>query len=147
MKITPMMRQYLEIKAQHQDAILFYRLGDFYEMFFDDAVTAARVLGVTLTSRNSKDDENRVPLCGVPYHAATTYLAKLIKAGFKVAVCEEVEAPKGAKGLMMRQVVRVLTPGMVADEQSLARRNLAASYRKDKPTWPPRLRLIQGGRA
>ena len=92
-KVTPMLRQYLEIKAQYPDAILFYRLGDFYEMFFDDAKIASKVLGITLTSRNSKDDENRVPLCGVPYHAAATYLARLVKAGLKVAVCEQVEDP------------------------------------------------------
>lgn len=114
-----MMQQYLEIKAQHQDAILFYRLGDFYEMFFDDAVTASRVLGITLTSRNSKDDENKVPLCGVPYHAVTSYLAKMIKAGFKVAICEQVEDPKEAKGVVRREVVRVVTPGLVTEEQLL----------------------------
>ena len=113
------MQQYLEIKAQHQDAILFYRLGDFYEMFFDDAVTASRVLGITLTSRNSKDDENKVPLCGVPYHAVTSYLAKMIKAGFKVAICEQVEDPKEAKGVVRREVVRVVTPGLVTEEQLL----------------------------
>ena len=118
-KITPMMQQYLEIKEQHQDAILFYRLGDFYEMFFDDAVTASRVLGITLTSRNSKDAENRVPLCGIPYHAVTNYLAKMIKAGFKVAICEQVEDPKEAKGVVKREVVRVVTPGLVTEEQLL----------------------------
>ena len=134
-KITPMMQQYLEIKAQHQDAILFYRLGDFYEMFFDDAVTAAKVLGITLTSRNAKDDENRVPLCGVPYHAVTTYLARLIKAGFKVAICEQVEDPKEAKGVVKREVVRVVTPGLVTEEQLLddkENRYLAAICRKGK---------------
>ena len=115
-KVTPMLRQYLEIKAQYPDAILFYRLGDFYEMFFDDAKTAAKVLGITLTSRNSKDDENRVPLCGVPYHAAATYLARLVKAGFKVAVCEQVEDPKFAKGVVKREVMRVITPGMITEE-------------------------------
>ena len=118
-KITPMMQQYLEIKAQHQDAILFYRLGDFYEMFLDDAVTASKVLGITLTSRNSKDDENRVPLCGIPYHAVSSYLAKMIKAGFKVAICEQVEDPKEAKGVVRREVVRVVTPGLVTDAQLL----------------------------
>ena len=118
-KITPMMQQYLEIKAQHQDAILFYRLGDFYEMFFDDAVTASKILGITLTSRNSKDNENRVPLCGIPYHAVSSYLAKMIKAGFKVAICEQVEDPKEAKGVVRREVVRVVTPGLVTDEQLL----------------------------
>ncbi|OGQ88026.1 MAG: DNA mismatch repair protein MutS [Deltaproteobacteria bacterium RIFOXYD12_FULL_56_24] len=130
-----MMQQYLEIKAQHQDAILFYRLGDFYEMFFDDAVTAAKVLGITLTSRNSKDDENRVPLCGIPYHAVSTYLAKMIRAGFKVAICEQVEDPKEAKGVVRRAVVRVVTPGLVTDEQLLDDKDnlyLAAICRKGK---------------
>jgi len=134
-KITPMMQQYLEIKAQHQDAILFYRLGDFYEMFFDDAVTAAKVLGITLTSRNSKDDENRVPLCGIPYHAVSSYLAKMIKAGFKVAICEQVEDPKEAKGVVRREVVRVVTPGLVTDAQLLDdkdNRYLAAICQKGK---------------
>ncbi|MDH5298549.1 MAG: DNA mismatch repair protein MutS [Desulfobulbaceae bacterium] len=134
-KITPMMQQYLEIKAQHQDAILFYRLGDFYEMFFDDAVTASKVLGITLTSRNSKEDENRVPLCGIPYHAVSNYLAKLIRAGFKVAICEQVEDPREAKGVVRREVVRVVTPGLVTDEQILddkENRYLAAICRKGK---------------
>ena len=134
-KITPMMQQYLEIKAQHQDAILFYRLGDFYEMFFEDAEIASKTLGITLTSRNAKDDENRVPLCGIPYHAANTYLAKLIKAGFKVAVCEQVEDPKEAKGVVKREVVRVVTPGLVTDEQLLddkENRYLAAICTKGK---------------
>ncbi|HCC54654.1 MAG TPA: DNA mismatch repair protein MutS, partial [Desulfobulbaceae bacterium] len=134
-KITPMMQQYLEIKAQHQDAILFYRLGDFYEMFFDDAITASKVLGITLTSRNSKDDENRVPLCGIPYHAVSSYLAKMIKAGFKVAICEQVEDPKEAKGVIRREVVRVVTPGLVTDTQLLDdkdNRYLAAICQKGK---------------
>jgi DNA mismatch repair protein MutS len=110
-----MMRQYLEIKEQFPDAILFYRLGDFYEMFFDDAVTASKVLGITLTSRNGKDDKNKIPLCGVPHHAAPTYLAKLVDAGFRVAVCEQVEDPKTAKGVVKREVVRVVSPGVVTD--------------------------------
>nr|MDA8165046.1 DNA mismatch repair protein MutS [Desulfobacteraceae bacterium] len=118
-KITPMLQQYLEIKNQYRDAILFYRLGDFYEMFFDDAVTASRVLGITLTSRNHKDEEHKVPLCGVPYHAAAGYLAKLVKAGYRVAVCEQVEDPREAKGVVRREVVRVVTPGLVTEEQLL----------------------------
>jgi len=118
-KLTPMLKQYLAIKEQYQDAILFYRMGDFYEMFFEDAVTASKVLGITLTSRNSKADKDRVPLCGVPYHAATTYLAKLVRGGFKVAICEQVENPKEAKGIVQREVIRVITPGLVTDEQLL----------------------------
>ena len=133
-KLTPMMQQYLEIKALHQDAILFYRLGDFYEMFFEDAVTASKVLGITLTSRSAKDEENRVPLCGIPYHAASGYLAKLIRAGLKVAICEQVEDPKEAKGVVRREVVRVVTPGLVTEAQLLddkENRYLAAVCRKD----------------
>ncbi|NTV12385.1 MAG: DNA mismatch repair protein MutS [Desulfobulbaceae bacterium] len=119
-KVTPMLRQYLEIKAQHPDAILFYRLGDFYEMFFEDAKIASKILGITLTSRNQKDDEDkRIPLCGVPYHAAAGYLAKLVNAGHRVAVCEQVEDPKEAKGVVKREVVRVVTPGLVTEAQML----------------------------
>jgi DNA mismatch repair protein MutS len=110
-KITPMLEQYLAIKARHQDAILFYRLGDFYEMFFDDAKVASKVLGITLTSRNNKDkEENRIPLCGIPYHAAAAYLAKLVNAGHRVAVCEQIEDPKLAVGVVKREVVRVVLP-------------------------------------
>ena len=118
LKITPMLQQYLEIKAHHQDALLFYRMGDFYEMFFDDAITAAKTLGITLTSRSHKD-EDKIPMCGVPYHSAASYLAKLIKAGFRVAICEQVEDPKEAKGLVKREVVRVVTPGLATEEQLL----------------------------
>lgn len=134
-KVTPMLRQYLEIKEQHQDAILFYRLGDFYEMFFEDAVTASRVLGITLTSRNSRDDENKVPLCGVPYHAASSYLAKLVNNGFRVAICEQVEDPKEAKGVVKREVVRVISPGVVTEEQILdekSNRYVAAVFSGEK---------------
>ncbi len=118
-KITPMLQQYLEIKAQHPDAILFYRMGDFYEMFFDDAVTAARVLGITLTSRSAKDEVNKIPMCGVPFHAVTGYLAKMIKAGHRVAICEQIEDPKAAKGIVRREVVRVVSPGVTTDDQLL----------------------------
>lgn len=118
-KITPMLQQYMEIKNLYQDAILFYRLGDFYEMFFDDAVTASRVLGITLTSRSSKNDKNKIPMCGVPFHAAASYLAKLVKADFKVAICEQVEDPRQAKGVVKREVVRVVTPGLITEEQLL----------------------------
>jgi len=116
--VTPLMRQYLEIKADYQDAILFFRLGDFYEMFMEDAVLASKVLGITLTSRN-KGDENAVPLCGIPYHSCQGYIAKLIKAGHKVAICEQVEDPKTAKGIVKREVVRVVTPGLVTDIETI----------------------------
>ncbi len=115
---TPMMRQYLEIKSQYPDAILFFRLGDFYEMFLDDAVTASRILDITLTSRNKNSDEE-VPLCGVPYHSAQPYIAKLVASGHKVAVCEQVEDPKSVKGIVKRDVVRVVTPGMVLESDML----------------------------
>ena len=118
-KMTPMLRQYMDIKEQHQDTILFYRMGDFYEMFFDDAVTASKVLGITLTSRSSKDDENKVPMCGVPFHALSNYLAKMVKAGYRVALCEQTEDPKQAKGIVKREVVRIVTPGVTTDEQLL----------------------------
>ncbi len=114
-----MLRQYLDIKEEHKDTILFYRMGDFYEMFFEDAVIASKILGITLTSRNKKDDVNRVPMCGIPYHAATGYLAKLVKAGKRVAICEQTEDPSEAKGIVRREVVRVISPGVVTDDQLL----------------------------
>ncbi len=116
--ITPMMQQYLEIRAKYPEALLLYRMGDFYEMFMDDAVTASRVLDIALTSRD-RQAENPVPMCGVPYHSAEGYIAKLISAGFKVAVCDQVEDPKKAKGLVKREVTRVLTPGLILDNQNL----------------------------
>jgi len=109
-----MIEQYLRIKSQYPDTILFYRMGDFYEMFFEDAQVASRELEITLTSRNKADEES-VPLCGVPHHAADTYIAKLIQRGYKVAVCEQTEDPKQAKGLVDREVVRVITPGTVVE--------------------------------
>ncbi len=118
-KLTPMLQQYLEIKEQHQDTILFYRMGDFYEMFYDDAVTASKILGITLTARNKKNPENQVPMCGIPYHAATSYLAKLVNAGKRVAICEQTETPDEAKGIVRREVVRVVSPGVVTDSQLL----------------------------
>ncbi len=115
---TPMMRQYNEIKSQYPDAILFFRLGDFYEMFLDDAVTASRILDITLTSRN-KGAADEVPLCGVPYHSAQPYIAKLVSNGYKVAVCEQVEDPREVKGIVKREVVRIVTPGMVLESDLL----------------------------
>ena len=111
---TPLMRQYAAIKKDHPSALLFFRLGDFYELFFDDAILAARELQITLTSRN-KEKGVAVPMCGVPYHAAEGYIAKLIRKGFKVAVCEQVEDPRLAKKLVRREVTRVVTPGTAAD--------------------------------
>src|SRR6476659_415877 len=106
---TPLMRQYLEIKEDHPDCIVFFRLGDFYEMFFDDAVVVARTLDLTLTSRD-KGKENPVPMCGVPHHAAAGYLTRLVERGFKVAIAEQVEDPKLTKGIVRREVVRIITP-------------------------------------
>ncbi len=119
-ELTPMMRQYLEIKSSYPDAILFFRLGDFYEMFLDDAVKASRLLDITLTSRNKSTEGGDIPLCGIPYHSATPYIAKLIEAGEKVAICEQVEDPKSAKGIVRREVVKVITPGLVTEADSLS---------------------------
>ncbi len=117
-KTTPMLQQYLSIKEQYKDAILFYRMGDFYEMFFEDAHTAAKVLEITLTSRN-KNDNTPVPMCGVPYRAAQGYIARMIEQGYKVAICDQVEDPSLAKGLVRREVVRVVTPGMIVENELL----------------------------
>ncbi len=118
-KITPMLRQYLEIKEQHNDAILFYRMGDFYEMFFEDAEIASKTLGITLTSRSNKGDADKVPMCGVPFHALSSYLGKMVKAGYRVAICEQVQDPKEAKGIVQREVVRIVSPGVTTDDQLL----------------------------
>ncbi len=117
-KSTPMIRQYLAIKEEYPDAILFYRMGDFYEMFFEDAETASRILEITLTSRN-KNEETPVPMCGVPYRAVQGYIARLIENGRKVAICDQVEDPAQAKGLVRREVVRVITPGMIIENEFL----------------------------
>lgn len=108
--VTPMMQQYLKIKEEYTDCILFFRLGDFYEMFFDDAITASEVLEITLTGKDCGMEE-RAPMCGVPYHSVQGYIAKLIKSGYKVAICEQTEDPKNAKGIVKRDVIRVITPG------------------------------------
>ena len=117
-KLTPMMKQYFEIKEKHIDEILFYRLGDFYEMFFDDAIVASRELEITLTGRNCGLDE-KAPLCGVPYHSASRYIEKLVSKGYKVAICEQVEDPALAKGIVKREVVRTITPGMIIEPDML----------------------------
>ncbi|MCE7962138.1 MAG: DNA mismatch repair protein MutS, partial [Acidobacteria bacterium ACB1] len=131
---TPMLRQYLEIKSRFPGTILFFRLGDFYEMFNEDAVVASRVLEITLTARQ-KDTPNPVPMCGVPHHSASGYIAKLIKNGFRVAICEQTEeAGKGVE-LVNRDVVRVITPGTAIDPQLLDSREstyLAAVSGKDE---------------
>lgn len=133
-KQTPMMDQYFSIKDRYQEELLFFRLGDFYELFYDDALTASRELNITLTGRNSGEAE-KAPMCGVPYHAAESYIEKLIKKGYKVAICEQVEDPKEAKGIVKRDVIRVITPGTVLTENGTeARENnfLALFYRTDE---------------
>ncbi|HVQ25472.1 MAG TPA: DNA mismatch repair protein MutS, partial [Planctomycetota bacterium] len=115
---TPLMRQFLEVKADHPDAIVFFRMGDFYEMFFDDAVVAARALDLTLTSRD-KGREDAIPMCGVPHHAGRGYLARLTELGHKVVVVEQTEDPRQAKGLVRREVVQIVTPGVVIDDEVL----------------------------
>src|SRR3984885_10854004 len=111
---TPLMRQYAAVKKEHPTALLFFRLGDFYELFFDDALVAAKELQITLTSRN-KEKGIAVPMCGVPYHAAEGYIGKLIRKGFKVAICEQMEDARLTKTLVRREVTRVVTPGTAAD--------------------------------
>ena len=105
-----MMQQYMQTKSQYEDCILFYRLGDFYEMFFDDALKASKALEITLTGKDCGLEE-RAPMCGIPYHAVDSYLNKLVAKGFKVAICEQMEDPKTAKGIVRREVIRVVTPG------------------------------------
>ena len=135
---TPAMRQYLDAKQQYRDAIVFFRMGDFYEMFYEDALVAARALELTLTSRSKDAGGNGIPMCGVPFHAADGYIARLVKKGFRVAICEQVEDPKKAKGLVRREVVRVVSPGTLTDSSYLEAREpaflmaIAASGAKDE---------------
>ncbi len=117
-EVTPMMQQYLETKKEYQDCILFYRLGDFYEMFYEDALTASKELEITLTGKNCGQEE-KAPMCGVPYHAVEGYLNKLVSRGYKVAICEQMEDPKLAKGIVKREVVRIVTPGTNMDIQAM----------------------------
>ena len=116
--MTPMMEQYFEVKNNYKDCLLFYRLGDFYEMFFDDAITASRELELTLTGRDCGEAE-RAPMCGVPFHSVDTYIGKLIEKGYKIAICEQMEDPSLAKGLVKRDVTRVITPGTLIEAQLL----------------------------
>jgi DNA mismatch repair protein MutS len=118
MKLTPMLEQYLRVKDEHPDALLFFRLGDFYELFFDDAERAAKLLDLTLTSRNKKDDVP-IPMCGVPHHSVQPYIARLLQAGMKVAICDQIEDPATAQGIVDRAVVRVVTPATVTEEECL----------------------------
>ncbi|WP_368504119.1 DNA mismatch repair protein MutS [Alkalihalophilus sp. As8PL] len=157
-QLTPMMQQYVDIKAQHQDAFLFFRLGDFYEMFFDDAKKAAQELEITLTGRGQ--GEERIPMCGVPYHSADQYMSRLVEKGYKVAICEQVEDPKVAKGVVKREVVKMLTPGTIMEGKMIREKenNYLASFtlfedesmgiaRCDLTTGEGAVTLIQGGAA
>ncbi len=130
---SPLMEQYKSIKNEHKDAFLFYRLGDFYELFYDDAVTVSHELELTLTGKNA-GPEGRVPMCGIPYHAAETYIYRLVQKGYKVAICEQLEDPKKAKGLVKRDVIRIVTPGTILFENSIADKSnnyLAYLYETD----------------
>lgn len=117
-EVSPMMQHYLQTKEQYKDCILFYRLGDFYEMFFDDAIMVSKELELTLTGKNCGLDE-RAPMCGIPFHAADSYINRLVSNGHKVAICEQMEDPKQAKGIVKREVIRVVTPGTNTDMASL----------------------------
>lgn len=157
-EITPMMRQYCELKEQYKDTLLFYRLGDFYELFFEDAVTASRELELTLTGRDCGLAE-RAPMCGVPYHSVNTYLNRLLTKGFKVAICEQLTDPKASKGLVERDVVRIITPGTVIEETMLdqkahnyicavqKKQNTAALAWADVSTGDFYATLLEGGEA
>src|SRR5437763_7705650 len=130
---TPLMRQYAAIKLEHPQALLFFRLGDFYELFFEDAVVAARELEITLTSRN-KEKGAAIPMCGVPYHAAEGYISRLIQKGHRVAICDQMEDPRLAKKLVKREVTRIVTPGTAMDANLVRSREnnyLAAVSRGD----------------
>ena len=134
--LSPMMQQYLAIKEQHKDQILFFRLGDFYEMFFEDAKLASRELELTLTGRDCGLEE-RAPMCGVPYHSCEIYIKRLIDKGYKVAICEQMENPAEAKGIVKRDIVRIVTPGTVTDNNMLdeARNNYIASIYINKKAY------------
>ena len=119
------MRQYLDAKQQYRDAILLFRMGDFYEMFYEDALTASRALELTLTSRSKDANGGGIPMCGVPFHAVDGYITRLVKKGFRVAICDQVEDPRKAKGLVKREVVRVVSPGTLTDTNYLDAREPA----------------------
>ena len=133
------MRQYLDAKQQHRDAILFFRMGDFYEMFYEDALVAARALELTLTSRSKDANGGGIPMCGVPFHAVDGYIARLVKKGFRVAICDQVEDPRKAKGIVKREVVRVVSPGTLPTRLSRrARAGVSDGGRARRARMPPR---------
>ena len=123
--LTPAMKQYFDAKRQYRHALLFFRMGDFYEMFYEDALVASRALDLTLTSRSKDASGTAVPMCGVPFHAADGYIARLVKKGYRVAICEQIENPKTAKGVVKRDVVRVVSPGTLTDAAYLDAREPA----------------------
>src|SRR5713101_5786697 len=125
MSVTPAMRQYLDAKQQHRDAILLFRMGDFYEVFYEDALVAARALDLTLTSRSKDVNGSGIPMCGVPFHAVDAYIARLVKKGFRVAICDQVEDPRKARGIVKREIVRVVSPGTFTDVNYLDAREPA----------------------
>src|SRR5256885_7230580 len=122
---TPAMRQYLDAKQQHRDALLLFRMGDFYEMFYEDALVGARALELTLTSRSKDASGGGIPMCGVPHHAVDGYITRLVRKGFRVAICDQVEDPRKAKGVVKREVVRVVSPGTLTDDNYLDAREPA----------------------
>ena len=144
---TPMMQQYLRIKGDYPDMLVFYRMGDFYELFFDDARRAAKLLDITLTARG-KSGGNGIPMAGVPYHAVEGYLAKLVRQGESVAICEQVGDPATSKGPVERKVMRVVTPGTLTDEALLAesRDNLVAAVIQDQDRFGLAWLDLAGGR-
>ena len=130
------MRQYLDAKREHRDAIVLFRMGDFYEMFYEDALTASRVLELTLTSRAKDAHGTSIPMCGVPFHALDTYLARLVRKGYRVAICEQVEDPRKAKGVVKREVTRIVSPGTFTDAAYLEAREPAFLVALDAPSVP-----------
>src|SRR5437764_1373372 len=142
--VTPAMRQYLDAKQQHRDAILLFRMGDFYEIFYEDALVAARALELTLTSRSKDANGGGIPMCGVPFHAVDGYIARLVKRGFRVAICDQVEDPRKAKGVVKREVVRVVSPGTLTDANYLDAREPAfiMSIASQSPAHPIGVALI-----
>src|SRR5437899_6464333 len=136
---TPAMRQYLDAKGQHRDAILLFRMGDFYEMFYEDALVAARALELTLTSRAKDANGGGIPMCGVPFHAIDGYIARLVRKGFRVAICDQVEDPRKAKGIVKREVVRVVSPGTFTDASYLEAKEPAflMAVASGDPRHPP----------
>src|SRR6202453_1524498 len=135
---TPVMRQYLKGKEAPPDALLLFRMGDFYELFFEDAVVASRALELTLTARN-KGSEDEIPMAGVPHHAASAYVQRLLEQGFKVAICEQMADPSKVKGIVPREVVRVVSPGIVYDDAGLSAREnhylVAVERERDGASW------------